>query len=140
MSLSTTTYLFEDKNSFLEWFVQDFWSELINQISVRRKQHPYIKIVGVIAVRNVVPKAALSPAVCCTKQTFDNIKMLELPLQKWSDKEIYEWLWKHFKLSGLGFDQSRIQQMAKSIYEESDQGEPCKAYAQLMEALRQSVS
>ncbi len=130
---------FEPQNEFLEWFVNSFWQELVTKISARRSDHPFIKVVGVIAVRNVIPKPALSPEFCCTKQNFSGKKILELPLQKWSDKELYEWLWKHSKLSGLGYEPAQIQQMAKVIYQDSEQGEPCKAYNQLMEALKESV-
>ena len=131
---------FEEQNDFLEWFVNSFWHELVSRISIRRDDHPFIKVVGVIAVRNVIPKPTLSSGLCCTKQQFNGKKVLELPLQKWSNQEIYEWLWKHSKLSGMGYEQSQMQQMAKAIYQDSDQGEPCKAYDQLMEALNQSVS
>lgn len=127
-------------DSFLEWFVFDFWQALITQLDLHRNNHPFIKVIGIIATRNLIPRTCLSTELCCTKQKFDGKKILELPLKNWSEKEIHDWLWKHSKLSGLGYERTHMKTMAETIYADSDNGKPSEACNQLWEALKQSLN
>lgn len=126
-------------DAFLGWFVNEFWCPLVKHLNVHRDEHPFIKVVGVLAVRNEISKTCLPIDLCCKKQKFDSRKILELPLENWSDREIHEWLSKHSKLSELGYGQTQLKTMAETIYAESEKGKPLSAYDSLMETLKQSV-
>lgn len=123
-------------DNFLTWFIQQFWEQLINQLERLDQERPLIRVVSVISVGNIVPRECLPEALCCTLQRFDARKLLELPLQKWTEKEICLWL---LKFSNLGLGRSEIEMMAKNIYRVS-QGRPSEVYGELMQVMTQKVS
>jgi hypothetical protein len=125
----------DNQDGCLEWFVNNFWNELITKIEQRRSNHPFIKVVGVIAIRDIVPKNTLAGSMFCTQRDFDGRKILDLPLEKWSQPEINKWLWKYSGLSRSGYEKNRIENIATRIYNLT-RGEPDRVYSQLMDFLK----
>lgn len=134
-------YSLNPQDTFLKWFVNEFWNELVQRVSIHRGNHPFIRLVSVIAVRGMVPQFCLQPSWCCTKQRFDGKKILELPLQFWTEVEICNWLWRFSGLDAphIGRTRSEIEQMARVIYEVSE-GKPSDVCNELMEALRKAMT
>ncbi|WP_178381642.1 hypothetical protein [[Phormidium ambiguum] IAM M-71] len=134
-------YYLNPENQFLNWFLNEFWCPLVRQLPELSQRHRLVRFVAVLAIRGSLPKDCLPSSLYCKKQNLDREKFLELPLQKWKDKDIENWL---INFSGLDSHQSRgndekFQQMAKTIYEVT-RGEPCKVYDELMDQMTRLVS
>lgn len=135
-------YRLDAQDTFLEWFVNDFWQALVQQkLSERSRDHPFIKVVGVITIRSRVAKSYLPSALCCKKQTFDGGKILELPLKKWTETDISDWLFRFSKLTEpqVGLTRVDIERMANSIYHVTA-GAPTSVRNELMKQMTQYIS
>ena len=129
----------DQKDNFLSWFINDFWSLLIRQLSLVSLEHPQIKVFGVVAVRGSVSKTCLPETLCCKPQQFSSDKALELPLQNWTDTEIKNWLISFSGLmSSMGRSRSEVEQIARSVHQIS-KGRPIDVYHELMEAMSLKV-
>jgi uncharacterized protein YoxC len=105
------------KSTFLEWFVDQFWCPLVRQLPLVGETSPLVKVFAVITVRGTVHKACLPEHLCCPKRQFHSEKVLNLPLQKWTEAEIRNWL---VRFSGLmspavGMTRPEVDQMAQSV-------------------------
>ena len=126
------------KSTFLDWFVHQFWCPLVRQLPMVKDTSPLVKVFAVITVRGTIDKACLPEALCCPTQQFHSEKVLKLPLQKWTEVDIRNWL---VKFSGLmspavGRTRPEIEQIARSIYQAS-KGQPNHAYDELMKTIDQ---
>ncbi len=131
-----------DANStFLDWFVNCFWCPLIQRMPMASNKSPLVKIFAVITVRGAVHKQCLPDTLLCNKPPFAKDKILEMPLQKWEEKDIFKWL---IKFSGLmlpavGMSVLEVELMAKTIYQVTE-GRPSDVYDELMNAMTSKVS
>jgi inactive STAND len=130
------------KSTFLDWFIHQFWHPLVRQLPLACETSPLVKIFAVITVRGAVDKACLPDHLCCPKQKFDQEKVLKLPLQKWTEADIRNWL---VKFSGLmspaaaGLTRTEVENIAQSIHRVSD-GRPIDVYHELMNTMTAKVS
>jgi inactive STAND/Effector-associated domain 9 len=129
------------KSTFLDWFIHQFWCPLVRQLPMIGRTSPLVKIFAVITVRGKVDKVCLPEAWCCPRQQFHSEKVLKLPLQKWTEADIRNWL---VKFSGLmspavGLTRPEIEQLAQSIYQVSA-GRPIDVYHELMKTMTDKVS
>jgi hypothetical protein len=137
--IQVEVYCVDPRDNFLVWFIQQFWQPLINEVAVLDQERPLIRVVSVISVGNIVPRECLPAELCCTTKKFHPQKLLELPLQKWTEKEICTWLFKFSNLTAVGLKRSDIETMAKNIYLVSE-GRPSEVYSELMHVMTQKVS
>jgi hypothetical protein len=131
-------YTLNPQDSFLEWFVKDFWLSLVGRLPAISRQKKKVRLIAILAVRDSIPKACLPSAICCKKANFDGGKILELPLQKWKKEEICDWL---FNFSGLTaqstpLGDTEIDAMAQNIHAVTN-GIPHDVYHELMDAMTQ---
>jgi inactive STAND len=131
-----------DANStFLDWFVNCFWCPLVKQMPFASGKSPLVKIFAVITVRGAVHKQCLPDTLVCKKPPFANDRILEMPLQKWEEKDICKWL---IKFSGLmlpavGMSILEVELMAKTIYQVTE-GRPIDVYDELMNTMTSKVN
>jgi inactive STAND/Effector-associated domain 9 len=127
------------KSTFLDWFVHQFWCPLVRQLPMIGTTSPLVKVFAVITVRGNVDKACLPEALCCPKQQFHSEKVLKMPLQKWTEADIRNWLVKFSRLMSVGHTRLQIEQIAQSIYRVSN-GRPINVYHELMKTMTDKVS
>jgi hypothetical protein len=129
------------KSTFLDWFVHQFWRPLVRQLPMVRITSPLVKVFAVITVRGNVDKACLPEDLCCPKQQFHSEKVSKLPLQKWTEEDICNWLVKFSGLMSLakGLTHPEIEQIARAIYQVSN-GRPIDVYHELMKTMTHKVS
>jgi len=130
----------DSQANFLEWFVQHFWDGLTGLLPVVSLQKRKIRLIALISVRGSIPRKCLPSAICCKKSNFSGSKILELPLQKWSEKEICNWLFDFSGLTNMNnpLADNEIVHMAKSIYAQTD-GIPKDVYDELRDSIKVSV-
>jgi inactive STAND/Effector-associated domain 9 len=124
----------------LDWFVQQFWCKLLGRLPEISQKKRFIRFVAVLSIRGSIPKDLLSD-LCCKSNKFDSKKFLDLPLKKWTDKEIKNWL---FNFSGLGappigVTPQQIERMAENIYLDANKGEPYGVYNKLIAEMSEVV-
>jgi hypothetical protein len=140
------------EDRFLVWFVKQLWNKLISRLKELGKTHHSIRAVGVISVHTPVSEEFLPRKLCCECGTedfdetkfdetkFDETKFLEIPLERWKESEIRNWL---INFSGLtapqiGVSEPLIDEMARSIFEASN-GLPSVAYTELKKQLTEVI-
>jgi hypothetical protein len=125
-----------EQQTFLTWFIEEFWTPLIDEVAVVSKKFKSKFIVALIADSAILDCAAPNyPATYfCSGDPYDCYKMLELPLPNWSETDIYRWLLRFRTLSSvLGADDAEaLERRAKSIYRASE-GTPQNVCANLQE-------
>lgn len=108
-----------EKDTFLKWFVQDFWQPLINEISAISNQYKSKLIVMLIADSQILSECPSD--YFCDGDSFDCDRMLELPLPNWSIDDVSSWLLRFRTLSSAmpktDVDRSRL---ARKIHRDSD--------------------
>ena len=124
----------------LGWFVQEFWCKLLGRLPAISQNNPCIRFVAVLSIHDSIPKDLLSD-LCCKNNKFDSKKLLELPLKKWTNEEIKNWL---FNFSGLtapsiGVTPQEIERMAENIHRRT-KGEPYRVYNELIDDMSKLVS
>ncbi len=136
--INVEIYSLDVEDSFLVWFVEQLWNPLISRLEQANQQHSLIRVVSVIAVDSEVTEDCLPPNLCCGCgiENFDSKKVLEIPLETWTEEEIRNWL---FNFSGLtapkiGLSAPEIEAMAKSIFAASG-GVPGMVYTALKKQL-----
>ncbi|MBE9070538.1 hypothetical protein IQ260_28235 [Leptolyngbya cf. ectocarpi LEGE 11479] len=140
--LEIQLYRLQPHDSFLKWFVNDFWMPLVSQLPAISSQKRNIRLMAVLAVQGgTVSKGCLSSDLCCNKKNFNGSKIFELTLQRWTEPEICDWL---FDFSGLTaqvkrLNDDQIEQMAENIHYVTG-GIPNKVYHELMNAMTHCTS
>ncbi|MBD2458494.1 hypothetical protein H6G80_31065 [Nostoc sp. FACHB-87] len=105
-----------DKAEFLNWFIENFWNVLIDELEVVFQEYSKIRfIVALIAKSQVFPDCSCLSDYFCFQNTFDCRKIVELPLPDWTVEDIRNWLIKF-----QGFSNSRSLQLANQIHSESE--------------------
>lgn len=139
--LEIDIHSFLPDNRFLLWFANDFWAPLTNQLQAISNQKEKIRLIAVMKVRGPVPKPCLPENICCSRTNFSSCKFLKLPLQKWTEAEICDWLFNYSDLSSerIGLEGDEIKQMARNIHYIT-QGTPQDVYHFLFEEMTQYAS
>ena len=131
---------FTSQDTFLDWFVQQFWCKLLEKLPEITQKYPLIRFVAVLSVCGSMPQDFLLSDLCCKSNKFDSKKILDLPLKRWTEEEINNWL---FNFSGLtatniGVTTEEIKRMAYNIHQ-ATKGTPDAVYNQLMKAMSDRV-
>lgn len=126
-------YALTPQDDFLEWFVNDFWIPLISRLPTVAAQKRMVRLMAILSVAGYVPEPCLPQHICCEGAAISDGKILNLPLQSWTELEICDWL---FNFSGLTAQLSRlpgldIERMAKNIHAVTA-GEPNKVHDALL--------
>jgi hypothetical protein len=121
----------EEDNLFLHWFIQDFWCSLTESISPTKRN----RLVAVISVDESIPPSCLPSNAFSTKGP-DSRRVLELPLKKWTEAEISNWLIDCSSLDRppMNLPEEAMLKIAASIYRKS-KGQPTTVYNCLKEEL-----
>lgn len=141
MFIQIDIYDLSSQDTFLDWFVQRFWCKLLGRLPEISQKHPLIRFVAVLSVRGSIPKDFLLSDLCCKSNKFDSKKILELPLKKWTEQEINNWLLNFSGLTAtnIGVSPEEIKRMAENIHRVTE-GQPRDVYNELMEEMSKRVS
>lgn len=121
------------QDTFLEWFVNKFWIEIVRKLSEVKNSHPLIRVIGIISVEGKVEKKHIPSHLCSSLSKFDQNKMLELKLKRWEESQIHTWLTAYSDL-----DQLDIPGKAKTIYDVTKSGVPLRVYDKLVNTINRS--
>ncbi|MFB2934941.1 hypothetical protein ACE1B6_06650 [Aerosakkonemataceae cyanobacterium BLCC-F154] len=134
-------YSLDSQNQFLSWFLKEFWCPLVRQLPEISQQHRLVRFVAVLSVGDLIEKDCLPDVLYCKKTKFDREKFLELPLQKWEQKHIEDWLFSFSELTSppIRCTSTQIEEMARRIHKVT-KGEPNQVYNQLMDQMTKLVN
>jgi hypothetical protein len=124
--------------SFLPWLLNQFWVPLVAERWPQVLQkNPLAMIVLVIEIEQQVQPPHGLEALACTPKAFDSTRILELPLQRWTQQEIEAWL---LRFSGLTSPPSNktpdeVRHLAAQIYSVSKKGTPAEVYGRFLDEL-----
>jgi hypothetical protein len=120
------------QEKLLPWFVENFWCPLVDKLSKIAPLVRRVKCVTTIVAPSALSAEFTGSLLCCPANKFDQKKVLELPLEKWTESDIEGWL---IDYSGLSLDGKKYGQLASYIYSTSDCGLPSSAHTILMNLL-----
>jgi hypothetical protein len=116
------------------WFLQDFWSQVVDDFRCIAEQWRAVKLVVVMSADDVVPPVILSsPLRTRTVDQFKSGSIIELPLRRWTQEEIGNWLGSYYSQ----LKRAEIEGIAQSVYNASAGGTPNVAYDALRKRLRE---
>jgi nucleoside phosphorylase len=118
-------------DNFLSNVVSQFWKPLTRKIESIRSNISLAKVVFFILANSTLPRLGLDTSIFCTRREFNQEKILELRLEKWTEDEIRTWL---YKFSSLELTSSEHEVMASSIYRSSTNGLPIAVYNLLLDS------
>lgn len=121
------------EEKLLPWFIEQFWCPLVDKLSSIAPLARRAKCVTTIVAPSALSADAIESFLCCAIGEFDQKKILELPLEKWTESDIEGWL---IDYSGLSLDSGKYKTLASYIYSTSDCGLPSSAHSILMKTLR----
>ena len=109
-----------EKREFLEWFIEEFWKPLIDEVMTVSKKYKSKFIVALIADSQIMSDC--SPDHFCDSNSFDCYKMLELPLPNWTIDDIQDWLIRFRTLSSGMTEKTNaeLKKVAKDIHRGSE--------------------
>lgn len=121
---------------FLPWFLEEFWTPLVDTVPTLVARHPHVKFIALI--HTPLLAAELPDHICCTHDRFDSKKLLSLPLESWTLPEINRWLYDVAGLTGPPFNRlpEQVDRIAEQVYRRSN-GRPRDVRIDLMEQLQQ---
>lgn len=122
----------ETDNLFLHWFIQDFWCALTCYIPATKRN----RLIAVISVDETIPDVCLPKNAFSAKGRVETRSSLKLPLSKWKEQDISNWL---IDCSGLdrppiSLSEEAMRRIAASIHRKS-KGQPVTVYNCLKEEL-----
>jgi hypothetical protein len=106
-----------NQKAFMDWLLETFWRSLVQQLSSVLEDW-YARVIFVIVANRELTPDCRESACFCTVDAFDSCSILELPLERWTERDISLWLQDHFQLP-----KRQRNQWAEQIYAESN-GEP----------------
>jgi hypothetical protein len=124
--------LLSNTEDFFSWLIHEFWKTLVKKLPsvCKRKNLAQVKFIFLaMSDTNICDKYSQIPYFC-NEIDFDKYKILEITLNKWSKKDIKDWLIKH-----SGLSRERIILISKDIYSSSRGGTPKNICDALMSTL-----
>ena len=121
-----------EQETFIAWFVDEFWKPLTDEIRLVSKNYRSKFIVALIADSQILTDC--STDYFCAEDGYDCYKMLELPLPDWTVEDIYSWLIPFRSLSDSMKQKTDVElrKLAERIRRETD-GTPQNVCANLRE-------
>jgi hypothetical protein len=109
------------QDEVLSWFVQEFWSRLVQElhITIEQKKLHKVHVIAVMVAETRIPTHVVAPHLCHS-DTFVSQKILDLPLENWSLEDIQGWLGSFSPLVTT----PEIEEEAQRIYDMSGGGIP----------------
>jgi hypothetical protein len=110
---------------FLAWFLTEFWGAIVQDLSQLYAAEPdlLIRVIAILAVRE--PIVGVLPAEhTCGPREVDPAKIIELPLQKWTQDEIRGWILNFSQLVPRVINGAKARDIAQRIYTVSQRGTP----------------
>jgi nucleoside phosphorylase len=126
-----------EQRDFLSSLVSDLWRPMVRMINDATDHVSTARIVFVISAEGRIHELSLDPALLCRRESFDQEKILGLPLTKWTRDEIKNWLVRFLPANLTNDEYSR---MAASIFNSSDEGLPLAVYSSLLDYFTQTFS
>ena len=113
--------LFDDREQFLSWLVNDFWQKLTKKLPLicKSKDIDEVKFIIVINSDDDIFEECSSQPFFCQNQCFNMSKIFAIFLKNWTENEIQVWLKKY-----PGLRKNKSIQIAKSVYKSSNGGIP----------------
>jgi len=102
----------------LNWFIDRFWLPLIEELPTIAQNYRKVRFVVVVSAEAPLSED-FQNLPCCDRHNFDCRRMLELPLDCWTQDEIADWLDMY-----SGLPANRIDRLARRIYRISNEGIP----------------
>lgn len=121
-----------ENSDFLPWFIQDFWTPLIDEVTAVSQKYKSKFIVALVADSHVLLDCP--PTYFCDDDSIDCYKLLELPLPDWSIDDIHDWLVRFRALSAKVKQKTdaELQRLAQKVHRDSE-GTPQNICANLRE-------
>ena len=123
-----------DIDQLIPWFINVFWKPLREKVNEVAKDYEGIKVVAVIIsdllLNSRFSKEELSCYYNRSKKVFPRDKLVKIPLEKWTKRDIINWLNTHANPSLKTTEKNRI---AEKIYNATEKGTPiavCSALQQ----------
>lgn len=111
---------------FLQWFLNDFWRPLVNQLF---QVKPGVRVVVVLITEDPVPTDCLAEATFCSMERFDHYRCFEMVLQNWQQQDIERWMKRHINasLEDYALPSQDMQPLAQRVHRLT-QGVPVNAH------------
>ncbi len=122
--------LLENDDKLLSWFIEYFWRPLNIKHQEISQDYSWVKFILFISLSSMASESYGHLSYCCNHNDFDSLKILNLPLQNWTERDINDWLQEVY---GLRKDKS--QEIAKKIYRLSNPGIPVTVCSNLEKSL-----
>ncbi|MCM0594015.1 MAG: hypothetical protein ACSI46_06090 [Gloeotrichia echinulata DVL01] len=127
--------LLENDDKLLSWFIEYFWRPLNIKHQEISQDYSWVKFILFISLSSIASESYSHLNYCCNYNDFDSLKILNLPLQNWTERDINDWLQEVY---GLRKDKS--QEIAKKIYRLSNPGIPSTVCLKLEESLHRYIN
>lgn len=118
------------RRDLIQWILSDFWSRLVNRLDSIAEHLDLVNFVMVIIANKTLFCDGIPAELCCHVNSIDPQKLVELPLDYWTPKEIEIWLKRY---ANLRLSKQDIELMAREICGEGLT--PSTIYRSLMEEL-----
>jgi hypothetical protein len=119
------------QEQILPWFIDNFWTPLVCQLPTITTTYRKVKFIVILVSDTELSSDCLALPYYCKRGEFDPLKIINLPLNAWTQKDIEDWL-----DSYSGLPAYRIDSMAKKIYRASLKGIPTLVYNALLEEFK----
>lgn len=121
-----------EESDFLAWFIQEFWTPLIDNVTAVSQKYKSKFIVALVADSHVLSDCP--PDYFCDDNSIDCYKLLELPLPNWSIDDIHDWLVRFRTLSAKvqQKNDAELRKVAQKVHRDSE-GTPQNICANLRE-------
>ena len=129
-----------DIDQLIPWFINVFWKPLREKVNEVAKDYEGIKVVAVIIsdllLNSRFSKEELSCYYNRSKKVFPRDKLVKIPLEKWTKRDIIKWLNTHANPSLKTTEKNRI---AEKIYNATEKGTPIAVYSALQQKQWQTL-
>jgi len=93
------------------WFLEQFWQPLVAQLPTIATTYSRVRFITILVVEDEI--ALDCQEYCCLHDEYDGQKIIDLPLQDWTENDILGWL------DYLGLPKQQSEGIAKRIYKAS---------------------